>query len=71
MSKKRICWTEIATYEVIVETPLSCDELENGTSGDGEGRWFEVVEAQRPDWPTKSLVSVNERDLRTIEEIES
>lgn len=70
-------WTEQARYSVTVTLPDDAPEavgngdnvrdwLEEQGSGDGESRWFGLVENQKSDWPTQDLMEVSERDVSDI-----
>lgn len=83
MKRIAVTWQETATYEVVIDVPddypanaEAYEEAEANPaiedphwSGDGESHWFALVDEQQPDWPTKNLQSVSERELMNIERV--
>jgi len=71
-----IQWSELSRYGVNVTLPAGAptdpdalrDWLEDydPAGRSGEARWFDLVEAQAPDWATSSLESVCEREIEDV-----
>jgi hypothetical protein len=75
--KVSIEWTELSRYSVNVTLPADAptdpnalkewlEEADPTPVRSGEARWFDLVEAQAPDWATDSLESVSEREVQDI-----
>lgn len=68
MAKVRIRFEETVSYEAVIETDLTPEELEDGD----EEQWFALVEEQHPGWVRGEGVdlTVDERDLLEVVAVE-
>jgi hypothetical protein len=75
--KVSIQWSELSRYGVNITLPADAptdpdalkewlEESDPVWSPRGEARWFDLVEAQAPDWATDSLESVCDREVEDI-----
>jgi hypothetical protein len=73
MAKLRIQFEELVTYELVIETDLTPEQLEDMDT-DGDEQWFELVNAQHPGWPAGAdgavQITVDERTLLTVDNVE-
>lgn len=71
MAKLRIQFEETVTYELVIDTDMTPEQLEEDDES-GEQRWFELVNDQHPGWPTGAdgavQISVDDRTLLTVGE---
>src|SRR4051812_28871084 len=75
-------WTELSRYRVNITLPADApadpdalkewlEEPDPTPVSSGEDRWFDLVEAQAPDWATQDVVEVSERQVEEITILES
>jgi hypothetical protein len=75
-------WTELSRYSVNIALPADApadpdalkewlEEPDPTPVSSGEDRWFDLVEAQAPDWATQDVVEVSDRQVEEITILES
>ena len=61
MAKARVTFLEVVKYEADIEVPDAYGDSLEDIGDRGEPHWFDLLDDQHPDWPTKCVVGVEER----------
>lgn len=64
MPKMKIRFSEVATYEVVIETKASPEDIESEAHN-----WFLELDQQDPDWLKTGLLEVNDRTVESAKRL--